>query len=79
MEPTLEYDPDADAVYVRLNDLPYAFGEDLDHERRVDYAADGEPIGIELLNVSESVDTRGLPCEDAVGRLIKQPQIKILV
>lgn len=77
MIPTLTYDAGADAVYIRLSDLPYAFGEDLDHERRVDYAESGQPIGIEIFCVSQGVDTHGLPSEDAVNRLIRQHHFKL--
>jgi uncharacterized protein YuzE len=45
MTPKLEYDRDADAAYIRLQDAPYAYGEDIDRERRVDYAQDGTPSG----------------------------------
>ncbi|HZS93558.1 MAG TPA: DUF2283 domain-containing protein [Chloroflexota bacterium] len=69
MTQSLKYDADADAIYIRLNDLPYGFGEDIDHERRIDYAESGEPVGIEILCASTGVDTRGLPDEDAVRRL----------
>lgn len=74
---TLQYDPDADALYIRLRDLPYAFGEDIDHERRIDYAASGEPIGIEILCASHGVDTRGLPDEAAVSRLAEEHAFKV--
>lgn len=73
----LTYDPEADAIYVRLNDLPYAFGEDLDHERRIDYAENGQPIGIEILYPNLGVDTRGLPFEDAVRRLVAEHAFKV--
>lgn len=74
---TLRYDPDADAIYIHLRGLPYAFGEDIDHERRVDYARGGEPIGIEILCASEGIDTRGLPYEDAVRRLVEEHSFKV--
>jgi len=41
---TLHHDPDADALYIRLSELPYAHGEDIDHERRIDYAAKANPL-----------------------------------
>jgi uncharacterized protein YuzE len=56
---TLKYDPDADAIYIRLNDLPYAFGEDIDHERRIDYAENGEPIGTSLILFPNARDRMG--------------------
>ncbi len=74
---TLHHHPEADAIYIRLNDLPYAVGEDLDHERRIDYAANGEPVGIEILGVSEGIDTHGLPHETAISRLAKEHALKV--
>ena len=74
----LEYDPDVHAVYIYLRELPYAFGENLDDSRRVDFAADHKPIGIELLNVHLGVDLGYLPEQEAVTRLLQQHGIKIL-
>ena len=69
---------DADAIYVHLTDKPYAFGEDLDAERRVDYADDRSPIGVELTCVSHGVDLSGLPVRDEIARLLEQLRIKVL-
>lgn len=67
------YDREADAIYIRLADGQYAYGQDLDDSRRVDFDADGAPIGIELLNVSDGVDVEDLPerqvVEDALHRM----------
>ena len=73
------YDREAGAVYVRLSDRPYAFGEDIDHERRVDYAADGTPIGIEVLCVSDGVDLSHLPQADEVADALRQIGVRVLV
>jgi hypothetical protein len=73
------FDREADAVYVKLSDQPYAFGEDIDHERRVDYAADGTPVGIELLCVSEGVDLSHLPRVDEVSAALRQLGVRVLV
>ena len=73
------FDSEADAVYVKLSDQPHAFGEDIDHERRIDYAADGTPIGIELLCVSEGVDVSHLPRVDEVTAALRQLGIRVLV
>lgn len=73
------FDREADAVYVTLSDQPYAFGEDIDHERRVDYAADGTPIGIELLCVSDGVDLSHLPRVDEVTATLRELGIRVLV
>lgn len=72
------HDLEADAVYIRLSRKPYAFGEEIGPERRIDYAADGTPIGIELLAVSNGVDLDGLPFRDEVGAVLGEAGIPIL-
>jgi uncharacterized protein YuzE len=74
----LRYDQEADAIYVRLTDEDYAYGEELDPERRIDYSADGKPIGVELLCVSTGVDLRNLPEREAISELLSQHRIKVL-
>lgn len=73
------YDPEADAIYIRLSDKDYAYGEDLERERRVDYAADGTPIGVELLCVSTGVDLRDLPYREEIAELLATLKIKLHV
>ncbi len=73
----VDYDREADAMYVWLRDLPYAFGVDLDHARHIDYAEDEKPIGIELLNVSRGVNLDDLPERAALERMLKEHQIPI--
>ena len=74
-----EYDPDVDAAYIQLSDAPYAYGTDLDDARRVDYAADGTPRGVELLYVSAGVQLDGLPERPALERLLAERRIKVVV
>jgi len=57
----LKHDREADAIYAYLSQMPYAYGVDLDNERRIDYSADGIPVGVELLCVSNGVNLTGLP------------------
>lgn len=73
----IDYDRSVDALYIHLRDLPYAFGEDIDHERRIDYASDGLPIGIELLGVSNGVTLDNLPEREAIARLLEEQHIKV--
>jgi uncharacterized protein YuzE len=73
----VEYDAEADAIYIHLRDLPYAFGEDIDHERRIDYGEDRQPIGIELLCVSQGVSVDDLPEKETIMRLLKERHIKV--
>jgi uncharacterized protein YuzE len=71
------YDADVDAVYVELRNEPYAYGKDLDDSRRVDYGRDDVPVGIELLNVSLGVNVDDPPERAAVGRLLKEHNLKV--
>jgi len=73
----IKYDRKADAVYILLNDVPYAYGKDLDEERRVDYDAEGNPRGIELLCVSTGVITEDLPNRAEVERILGDRGIKV--
>ena len=75
----IEHDPTSDAVYVQLRPgVGYAFGEDLDTSRRIDYGADQRPIGVELLNVSTGVNLADLPDPDEIARLLAAEGIKVL-
>jgi len=75
--PRLEYDRDADAIYIHLRDIPYAFGRDLDDDRRIDFAADGLPRGLELLAVSRGVRIDDLPEREEIARLLKEQRIPV--
>lgn len=72
-----KYDTQADAIYISLSNKPYAYGKDLDDERRIDYAADNTPIGVELLCVSKGVNLNGLPHVDEIAEIMKDERIKI--
>jgi len=71
------YDREADAIYIYLSDAPYAYGKDLDEERRIDYDAKGNPRGIELLCASTGVITDGLPFRSEVERILGDNHIKV--
>ena len=72
-----EYDREADAIYIYLSDAPYAYGKNLDNERRIDFDVNGDPRGIELLCVSAGVITDDLPFRREVERILGDNQIKI--
>jgi uncharacterized protein YuzE len=72
-----KYDRNADAIYIKLTDSPYAYGKDLDDLRRIDYDADNKPRGIELLCVSHGVIMDDLPCASEVERLLEGWNIKV--
>ncbi len=75
----VELDESVEAIYIHLRDIPYAFGEDLDDSRRIDFGADGQSIGIELLNVDLGVKIDGLPQREAIEKLLERYNIKVLV
>jgi len=73
----VKYDKQADAIYIRFNNAPYAYGKDLDNERRIDYASDGTPRGVELLCVSDGVITDDLPHKGEIERLLEKEHIRV--
>lgn len=75
--PYLEYDPDADAAYITFRDAPWDHMDILDDYRNIDYAPDGEPVGVELLYVSKGVNLDGLPRAREIARLLETQHIKI--
>lgn len=72
-----KHDTQADAIYISLSKKPYAYGKDLDDERRIDYAADDTPIGVELLCVSKGVNLDSLPHVDEIAEAIEAEGIEI--
>jgi hypothetical protein len=74
---TMTYDREVDAVYVRLRPGAYAFGCNLDADRRIDFAADERPIGVELLGVSHGVNLDNLPERDTIAHLLEQHHISV--
>lgn len=74
----VKYDADADAAYVYLREgMKVTRTQNLDGSRLIDYATDGEPIGVELLDVSEGVNLDGIPDRDAIAALLEGQHIKV--
>lgn len=46
----IDYDRDADAIYVSLTEMPVARTEKVDDLTLVDVDDDGTPVGVEILN-----------------------------
>ena len=69
----LEYDPDADAIYISLGakEVSVAKTVELDAERAVDYDDDGNPIGVEFLSVSLGVNVADLPRAEELCELLE--------
>jgi len=73
----MRYDKKADAIYIHLSNVPYAYGKDLDEERRIDYDAKGNPMGIELLCVSKGVITDDLPNRKEIEKMLGGRGVKV--
>ncbi len=72
----IEYDPEADAIYVDLQraaekEKRVARSEPLGDGRRVAYAKNGDPIGVEFLGVSRGISLDGVPEADCVAELLR--------
>ncbi|MBI2663896.1 DUF2283 domain-containing protein [Candidatus Woesearchaeota archaeon] len=50
----IRYDPDADAMYIKLRDTEVARTKKVDKHTILDYDKDGSLIGVELLFVKEN-------------------------
>lgn len=74
---TFEHDEDADAIYIRLRETPYAFGHSLDDDRHIDFGPDEKPIGIEFLGVSHGVNLEDVPEREAIAQLLQQHHVKV--
>lgn len=73
----VKHDKKADAIYILLSNKPYSYGKDLDDERRIDYDADGVPVGVELLCVSAGVVTDNLPKRAEIEKMLGDKGIKV--
>ncbi len=71
-----KYDREADAIYITLRSNKYAYGKDLDDDRRIDYASNQQPLGIELLSVSRGVNLHNVPFADSVLEILNSEGIK---
>jgi uncharacterized protein YuzE len=72
----VEYDKEADAIYIHFLGGIYSYGKDIDNERRIDYDNNGQPIGIELLCVSEGVILDDLPYPVEVEKILIENNIR---
>lgn len=52
--PTLRYDREANALYIRFSDHPVSETVELSESVYVDMDSDGEPVGFEILHAASS-------------------------
>lgn len=70
MKLSIEYEKEADTVYLHFSDKPAARSRQLDRERIIDYSEDGEIRGIKFLSVSSGMNTDDLPYRSAIERAL---------
>ncbi len=68
----IEYDREANALYITLREAPVAKTREVTEQFIVDLDADGKPIGIEILAVRQLLDTKDL-CQLTVENLLAAP------
>lgn len=74
----VEFDKEADALYIQLREQPVAFTRNLGDGRVADFAEDGSVVGIEFLAVSEGVDPSEVPDEHEVRRALEGQDVRVL-
>jgi uncharacterized protein YuzE len=72
-----EHDKAADAIYIYITDAPVEYTKQIDELRYVDYDADGMPVGVELLCVSNGVIPNDLPNRTEIERYLEKEGIKV--
>jgi len=72
----IEYDKEANAAYIHINNKPCAFTKPLDDMRYINYASDNTVVGIELLCVNDGVNLDDLPEQVKIAKLLEKENIK---
>lgn len=73
-----EYDQNADAIYISINDVRHHHSTEIDESRFIDYGENDVIQGIELLFVGSGVDLNGLPYQTEIKELLEKNGIKTL-
>ena len=73
----IEYDKQANAIYIHLSNNGVAYTKQLDNLRYIDFSSDNKPVGIELLCVSNGVMTDNLPRANEIIKLLQNKKIKV--
>lgn len=71
------HDPEADAIYITLSNNAVSYTKSLDDARVIDYDSNGDPRGIELLCVSQGVETQSLPFQDEIAKFLTDKHVKM--
>ena len=52
----MTYDPEVDALYIELRDVPIAESVDLEEGVTLDVDAEGKPVGLEILGARDHLE-----------------------
>lgn len=78
--PRLEYDAEADALYIYLRDFEkVARTQHIGHSRNVDYDAEGNIPGVEFWNVQGGLDLGDVPERDIVTQVLEGQPFRVFV
>jgi len=77
--PRLEYDKEADALYISLRDFDKVAYTKSRREisRNIDDEEDGVPISVEFWNVHRGLDLDGVPEREAVTQLLAEHHFNV--
>ncbi len=73
----LTYDQGADAVYVYFSRNEIDHTDEITDQINVDYDAQGEPVGVEFLDVSDGIELNDVPRRDDVAKLLDQGHFRV--
>jgi uncharacterized protein YuzE len=76
---TISYSEREDIVYIRLSDQYVVSTECIDDLHIVDYDADGNVVGVELIGASGGLDLRGLPERERLEAAAKYMTFPVFV
>ncbi len=80
MSQQVEYDVEADVLYLRITPgETVARTVPLDDLRLIDYSADGAVVGLEFIDASEGIDLRDLPFARKAEQLLGDAGLNLTV
>lgn len=71
----VRFDSESDAIYVSFREVDPGASQRTDRVSQwtiVDYDADGEPLGVELLFVSQGLDLTGVPHRSEIAEALRR-------
>ncbi|MBK6663339.1 MAG: DUF2283 domain-containing protein [Thermoflexaceae bacterium] len=80
MSQQVEYDAEADVLYLRITPgETVARTVPLDDLRLIDYSADGAVVGLEFIDASEGIDLRDLPFARKAEQLLGDAGLNLTI